>query len=201
MDMSPLRSSRSLATCLRIAPICWFWSASTARSMLRASPCIRATPLTSRAAFRLPDPSLTRSKSMSGSRAKRLTSQSMDASHCLTTGSTTISRNSSLSKMPFLSSSAASKSRVIFAVWVLICLCFVLIMMVSSVAATLKVSCKKTPVMTMTTAKPMMNLWTRAKMRNHSLTVSVRARQTGIQLASVISNIVSMALLNVPKYL
>mmetsp|Transcript_106701 Transcript_106701/g.311911 ORF Transcript_106701/g.311911 Transcript_106701/m.311911 type:complete len:307 (-) Transcript_106701:362-1282(-) len=155
--MYPFNSSRSWETCFKISVTSRFWSAKTAKSMLRATPCIRATPLTSCSAVSCPSPPETRLKSMSESRANRLTSQSMEASHCLTMGSTTMSLNSSLSRTPFPSWSAAMKSRDIFVVWLFIARSFWLTMMMSSVAATLKVTCRKTPMMTLTTAKPQMH--------------------------------------------
>mmetsp|Transcript_111989 Transcript_111989/g.348996 ORF Transcript_111989/g.348996 Transcript_111989/m.348996 type:complete len:255 (-) Transcript_111989:1031-1795(-) len=172
----------------------------TAMSRLLANPLRCATPFTSSTAVI----SLSRSASlhtMANSVSTSLTSSPMEDSQVLTAGSSTIALNSSRSRMPLPSSSAARKRCDIFLVWVMICLCFCVIMMVSSVAETRKVSLRNTPVMTMITAKPMMNLWERQNITYHSETLSVSARAHGIQFARVISNMVSMALLKFPKYM
>mmetsp|Transcript_90607 Transcript_90607/g.265178 ORF Transcript_90607/g.265178 Transcript_90607/m.265178 type:complete len:273 (-) Transcript_90607:365-1183(-) len=151
----PFMASTSAVSSCTMSLTCLFSSLSRARSRLRAGPCILATPLTSSSAVSSSSPSSTRAKMMSGSFAKRLTSQSMDESHCLTTGSSTMSPNSSLSMKPLPSWSAASNSLFIFLVCVLMALSFWFSIMMSSVEATLNVTCKKTPMMTFTTAKPM----------------------------------------------
>mmetsp|Transcript_1495 Transcript_1495/g.4516 ORF Transcript_1495/g.4516 Transcript_1495/m.4516 type:complete len:224 (+) Transcript_1495:323-994(+) len=132
-------------------------STRTARSMLLAGPFILSMPFTSSSAVSCSSPSSTSSKRESGSRANRLTSQSMEPSHCLTTGSWTISRNSALSRTPFPSWSAALKRTSIFLTCVLMTLSLWFTMMRSSVEATLNVTCRNTPMMTFTTAKPMMH--------------------------------------------
>mmetsp|Transcript_44735 Transcript_44735/g.100772 ORF Transcript_44735/g.100772 Transcript_44735/m.100772 type:complete len:268 (+) Transcript_44735:850-1653(+) len=111
-----------------------------------------------------------------------------------------MARNSSADKNPSPDVSAASNRLLIFRSCSWMAVCFCRTMMLSSVAATLNVSCMNTPLMIPTTANPMVNLCITAKSTNHSVTSSDSKRHTGGQFAKVISNIDSMALENVPKY-
>mmetsp|Transcript_36759 Transcript_36759/g.101100 ORF Transcript_36759/g.101100 Transcript_36759/m.101100 type:complete len:204 (+) Transcript_36759:817-1428(+) len=123
-----------------------------------------------------------------------------DVSQDLTVGSPTTSQNSWKSISPSLLLSASVKSSSILLAWVRADLSLRFIIMKSSELATSKVSCKKTPLTTPTTATPMVSLWITHSSMNHSVTFSESTRQTGGQFPSVTSNIDIMARVNVPKY-
>mmetsp|Transcript_91477 Transcript_91477/g.218013 ORF Transcript_91477/g.218013 Transcript_91477/m.218013 type:complete len:203 (+) Transcript_91477:155-763(+) len=166
------------------------------RSMARAPPRSLETPMTSSSAVRRPSPSSNISKSSSAS----LASKSIAASQILTSESSRMALNSSMSSFPSPEVSASSKSAFIFVVWTRMARCFSRTMTLSSVCATRKVSCISTPLITPITAKPIVSLWSKQKIIHHSLTLFTSSRQMGGQFAKVISNNDSRDRLKVPKY-
>mmetsp|Transcript_56219 Transcript_56219/g.126481 ORF Transcript_56219/g.126481 Transcript_56219/m.126481 type:complete len:219 (+) Transcript_56219:538-1194(+) len=169
----------------------------TAKSMLRAWPFNFETPTMSSSTVidPSPDSSMSRNRVLTSD-----ASNSIDASQVLTPSLLMTSLNSSKSRQPSPVVSAFSNKFLILCSCVFMAICFCLTMMRSSVAATLNVSCMNTPLMTPTTAKPMVNLWIKAGMRYASETFSTSSLQTGGQFASVISNNESKDLEKVPKY-
>mmetsp|Transcript_34793 Transcript_34793/g.96207 ORF Transcript_34793/g.96207 Transcript_34793/m.96207 type:complete len:257 (-) Transcript_34793:768-1538(-) len=118
----------------------WFSCCSNANSMLRAWPRILLMPFTKASAESAwASPSMM-SYRVSAFCAKRPRSTPMAESHLTTSWSSMIALNSSRSKRPLPSSSAASKSRLIFLTWFAIVRSCWFSMMVSSDEATWKVT-------------------------------------------------------------
>mmetsp|Transcript_49974 Transcript_49974/g.145317 ORF Transcript_49974/g.145317 Transcript_49974/m.145317 type:complete len:206 (-) Transcript_49974:187-804(-) len=133
---------------------CLWLRAKSAKSRLLALPFNSAQPATSSATVIWPSPlRSTRSNTMSIS----FTSKPIADSHVLISRSFTCCRNSSLVMAPVARSSISAKNACIFCMWIFLFLFPRFIMIVSFFSATLNVTCKKTPIMTRTTAKPMKN--------------------------------------------
>mmetsp|Transcript_32496 Transcript_32496/g.96497 ORF Transcript_32496/g.96497 Transcript_32496/m.96497 type:complete len:246 (+) Transcript_32496:495-1232(+) len=132
----------------------------TERSMLLAAPLSLAMPFTSCSGVISPVSSSSISLKTSW---WLFTARPIAAIQVFTVGSAIISANSSLSMRPSSLESPFSRSLLILAVWSLVARSFSASMMVSSLEATLNVSWRKTPVITLTMANPMISWWERMK--------------------------------------
>mmetsp|Transcript_66607 Transcript_66607/g.203795 ORF Transcript_66607/g.203795 Transcript_66607/m.203795 type:complete len:245 (-) Transcript_66607:691-1425(-) len=166
------------------------WACITsAMSKLLALPWSSREPFTSSSTEMESSPSAFR---RSKSELMSWTSSSMADSQVLISGMSRCCRNSSLPMAPLSLSSTCWNSLFILRVCNFIARSFLFIIMVSFWLATVKVTWRKTPMMTRTTANPIKNWWATKKMTYHSLTFSVSALHGTIQFPMVSSNIVSI---------